>query len=87
MTRSSSNIFCNSVESGLMFCLRALAILASNSFLCLSVMCFFKGCPPMFVEESRVWIFNYLMNREYGFWIHVVCVCATVLGPSIRIQI
>jgi hypothetical protein len=61
----------------LMFCLRALAILASNSFLCLIVMCFFMGFPPLLLVRSRVWIFNYLMNREYGFRIHI-CACVRV---------
>ena len=42
MTRSSSNIFCNSIESPLMFSLKTLAILVSNSFLFLMGMFCFK---------------------------------------------
>jgi hypothetical protein len=38
------------------------------------------------MHRDRFWVFNYLMNWRYGFRIHVLCVRATVLGPSIWIQ-
>ena len=51
MTRSSTNIFCNSVESPLMFSLKTLDILAFNSFLCLKVMFCFKDFPPIVMQR------------------------------------
>jgi len=49
---SSINIFCNSVESPLRFCLSALDIFASKSFLCLGVISCFKGAFTYFVAKS-----------------------------------
>lgn len=71
MTMSSSNIPCNSAESPLRFSLKVLDSLPSNSFLCLNVMVFFKGNPPMFLPETSLSVFNCLMNGQSEYRIHI----------------
>jgi hypothetical protein len=50
--RSSTKIFCNSVDSDFMFAWRTLVILASRAFLSLVVNVFFKVFPPILLSDD-----------------------------------